>query len=322
MSSTFDSFSDAGGDSYSNFESYSNDPISGDPISSDFGVQNATDPNSPDGYGFASGGGSEFVSDPMPFESNGKAYGTENDDIDNGDFFASDGAILPPPNEMQEEGSKLREWRRQNALQLEEKEKKEKEMRNQIILEAEEFKQAFYEKRKLNVETSKKHNREREKLFLANQEKFHATADKQYWKAIAELIPNEVPNIEKRGKKKDQDKKASVVVIQGPKPGKPTDMTRMRQVLVKLKHNPPAHMIPPPPPKEDPAAAKDGKSKDGKKAATPKAADNNKNVKSPTKEAAADAESSASKEGEVVVEAEKEPEKEKENEKSTDAATE
>jgi hypothetical protein len=73
---------------------------------------------------------------------------------------------------------------------------------------------------------------------LANQEKFHKEADKQYWKAIAELIPYEVPNIEKRRGKKDQDKKPSVTVIQGPKPGKPTDLSRMRQILVKLRHTP------------------------------------------------------------------------------------
>ena len=93
---------------------------------------------------------------------------------------------------------------------------------------------------------------------MANQEKFHKEADKQYWKAIAELIPREVPNIEKkRGKKdKDQDKMPSITVIQGPKPGKPTDLSRLRHLLVKLKHTPPPHMIPPPPPPKD---AKDGK---------------------------------------------------------------
>ncbi|KZV51975.1 hypothetical protein F511_08585 [Dorcoceras hygrometricum] len=139
---------------------------------------------------------------------------------------------------MQEEGFALREWRRRNAIRLGEKETREKEMRDQIIHEAEEYKQSFYEKRKLNVETNKTSNREREKLFLANQEKFHKEADKHYWKAIGELIPNEVPHIEKRGKRKDQDKKPSITVIQGPKPGKTTDLSRLRGILVKLKHDP------------------------------------------------------------------------------------
>ena len=110
-------------------------------------------------------------------------------------------------------------------------------------------------------------------MYVTKQETFHKEADKQYWKAIAELIPREVPNIEKRGKK-DKDKKPSITVVQGPKPGKPTDLSRLRHILVKLKVTPPAHMVPPPPP---PAATKDGKevskdakvaAKDGKDAAT------------------------------------------------------
>ncbi|CAI9760307.1 unnamed protein product [Fraxinus pennsylvanica] len=210
--------------------------------------------DSSDPFGFGSSPDSVPVSN-----GNGKAPYDIGQDSEG--MFSSDGPILPPPTELQpEEGFALREWRRQNAIRLEEKEKREKELQAQIIQEGEEYKQAFYEKRKLNVETNMTSNREKEKLYLANQEKFHKEAEKQYWKAIAELVPNEVPNIEKKGRKKDQEKKPSITVIQGPKPGKPTDLSRMRHLLVKLKHNPPPHMLPPPP-----TPAKDGKvNKDGK----------------------------------------------------------
>ncbi|KAE8692421.1 Clathrin light chain 3 [Hibiscus syriacus] len=199
-----------------------------------------------------------FVSQPMPethspvpiygsdagysshsTEQNGKGF--------DGEFGGSDRQILPPPEEMEAEGgAALREWRRQNAIRLGEKEKKEKEMLQQIIKEAEEYKVEFYKKRVTAAEKNKASNREKEKNLLENMEKFHAEAEKNYWKAIAELVPNEVPTIEKRGKK-DKEKKPSIVVIQGPKPGKPTDLSRMRQILVKLKHNPPPHMKPKPP---------------------------------------------------------------------------
>lgn len=164
-----------------------------------------------------------------------------------GRFGEQAGPILPPPANMQpEEGFALREWRRQNAIRLEEKEKREKELLVQIIEEAEQYKIEFYQKQSRSVENNKSSNREKEKLFVANQQKFHAEADKDYWKSIADLIPREVPTIEKRGKK-EKEKKPSIVVTQGPKPGKPTDLSRMRQILIKLKHNTPPHMKPIPP---------------------------------------------------------------------------
>ncbi|KAL2468026.1 Clathrin light chain [Forsythia ovata] len=52
----------------------------------------------------------------------------------------------------------------QNAIYLEVEDNKEKEMRNQIIVEVEEYKQQFHEKRRQDCATNKAQNRERETL--------------------------------------------------------------------------------------------------------------------------------------------------------------
>ncbi|GLT75922.1 hypothetical protein SLA2020_476120 [Shorea laevis] len=205
---------------------------------------------------FATESGSVKDSADDGFESQQSIY--SNGVGTDGEFGGSEGPNLPPPSEMEpEEWFALREWRRQNAIVLGEKEKREKELLSQIIEEAEHYKVEFYKKREITCETNKVSNREKEKVFVANLEEFHAEADKDYWKSVVELIPKEVPAIEKKRGKKDQEKKPSIVVVQGPKPGKPTDLTRMRQILLKLKLNTPPHLKHSPPPA--PEAAKDAK---------------------------------------------------------------
>ncbi|KAG0461951.1 hypothetical protein HPP92_020427 [Vanilla planifolia] len=202
-------------------------------------------PPSPEGFGHSSDLVADFSSEVSPFAiPNSKVYWEE----ENGVYFASDDPILPPPRAMHpEEGFVPREWRRKNAIYVAEKEMKEKEMWNQIVSEAEQYLIEFYKERQLNRETNKITNREKEKLFLTNQENFHTNAYKHYWKSIAELIPQEVLNIEKKKGKKDDDKKPSIVVVQGPKPGKPTDLSRLLQLLTKLKHCPPPYVKAPSP---------------------------------------------------------------------------
>ncbi|KAK6943102.1 Clathrin light chain [Dillenia turbinata] len=172
-----------------------------------------------------------------------------------GNYDRLGGEFSPKMNGKSEESFALREWRRQNAVRLAEKEKREKEMVRLIVAEADEYKVDFHRRRQLSSDARKAINRDKQKLFVETQEMFHGEAHKNYWRAIAELIPNEVPAIETRGKKeKDKEKKLSILVIQGSKPGKPTELSRMRQLFRKLKHNPPPHMNPPPPTKPNLAA--------------------------------------------------------------------
>ncbi|XP_074267682.1 clathrin light chain 2-like [Silene latifolia] len=234
------------------------DTMSTNAIGDDYGGYDPNYPPSEGSYGFTD----QNYAPPSMFEVNmlNNVDNEEQRQVLDEEIFASgegDDVILPPPSQMgPKEGAAYREWRRQNAIHLEAKEKLEKEMRNQIINEADEYKRSFYEKRKLNRESTEAQNREREKLYWTNQEKFYREAHKHYWKAISEIIPREVPNLEKRGKKDIDKRKPGIVVIQGPKPGKPTDMSRMRHIVLKLKQNPPPHMMPPPP-----TPSKDGKSK-------------------------------------------------------------
>ena len=76
-----------------------------------------------------------------------------------------------------------------------------------------------------------------------------------------------MPVLEKKKKRgKKEEKKSLVLIIQRPKHGKPADLSRMRQILLKLKHSPPdPHM------KSILAAAPTMPSNDVKAAAAPSA---------------------------------------------------
>ncbi|XP_050287084.1 clathrin light chain 1-like isoform X2 [Quercus robur] len=107
---------------------------------------------------------------------NDKGYGGfgEND-ISGDDVFVSDSMVLSLPTEMKsKEFFTLQEWRRQKAIQLEEKEKRRRETRKGK--EAEPYLQAFYEERKLDVESSKANNSEWEKALQGDEHELEASS--------------------------------------------------------------------------------------------------------------------------------------------------
>lgn len=100
------------------------------------------------------------------FESQLPIYG-EFSPLENEGFGGPEGPIFPPPSEKDaEQGFALREWRRQNAILLEDKERREKESLSQIIKEAEDYKVESYKKREIACENNKITNREKEKVRL------------------------------------------------------------------------------------------------------------------------------------------------------------
>ncbi|KAJ7566526.1 hypothetical protein O6H91_02G107200 [Diphasiastrum complanatum] len=160
-------------------------------------------------------------------------------------YHSSEDPIPPYLKEMQsEEGFLLREWERKNEQNLHEKEAKERDRLAQTMTVADEYKVKFNEKLKSDLEASKKKNREKEKEFLRESENLHATAEKHYWKAVAALLPTKMPvhEIESCNCKDKHGIKHSAVVNRHPKPGKPTDLSRMHQILMKLKNNTPDHL--------------------------------------------------------------------------------
>ncbi|GBG59529.1 hypothetical protein CBR_g38553 [Chara braunii] len=155
------------------------------------------------------------------------------------------------PLDLPLESELLYEWRRKRAAELEEKAEQERERKVDIIEAAGSLRSNMAAQREKAMEAARQNNREKESVFLSGLEaSMYTNPGGNYWATVAGMIdfdskPEEkVPTktATKSGADKAADKKksggAASVVVNKPKPGKATDLTRMRQLLLKLKHNP------------------------------------------------------------------------------------
>lgn len=164
-----------------------------------------------------------------------------NGDVLDGEY--DDGSKLPPPEAMgPEESTILREWKRKKAIELEEKARVSREKHEQIIAQAKEEQEAFYKKRAAQVEQAKINNREKEEAYVASLENMNPKEGGNYWEAVVNHINFEATTVKKdaKSKAKADGPVRTSTLLATQKPGKQTDLARMRQILVKLKKTPPA----------------------------------------------------------------------------------
>eukprot|EP00475_Leptophrys_vorax_P042508 TRINITY_DN8010_c0_g5_i1.p1 TRINITY_DN8010_c0_g5~~TRINITY_DN8010_c0_g5_i1.p1 ORF type:complete len:231 (-),score=47.79 TRINITY_DN8010_c0_g5_i1:695-1387(-) len=201
--------------------------------------------------------GFEFQDEPQtapPPEYNYNGVGEETTQTEGGDTYAppapeqeayDGGATLPPPSQMaSEESILLREWRRKKAIELEEKAKLSREKHQQVLEDAKAELEAFYKKRDMQVTQAKTNNREKEKAYVDNLLSLNSKQGGNYWESVCAFVNFDVPTKKEKAKAKSGEPVRTSTLLNDAKPGKHTDLARMRQVLLKLKHNPPPSFAP------------------------------------------------------------------------------
>eukprot|EP00850_Spirogloea_muscicola_P021321 SM000244S08556 [mRNA] locus=s244:48691:54270:- [translate_table: standard] len=138
-----------------------------------------------------------------------------------------------------------REWRAKRAAELEEKERQSRMEHDRILESAEEMRRTAYERQQKSKEQNQINNREKEKVFLANLEALNTPkSGANYWETVTAMVNFDASVPKKDEKRKSAGATRSSQTATDLKPGKQTDLARMRQVLLKLKHTAPPGSAP------------------------------------------------------------------------------
>nr|AQQ11757.1 clathrin light chain 2b [Chara australis] len=161
---------------------------------------------------------------------------------------------------LRETSELIHEWRRQRAKELQKKADMEKKKKADILQQASIQREAMVSERSKAIAAAYKTNREKEKVYLAELEwSMQTKPGGNYWATVAKIADDAKVGAEEKEKParagsvdrgKDKGRRGSGAASSPststsagspaalPKPGKQTDLTRMRQILNKLKHKP------------------------------------------------------------------------------------
>ncbi|XP_024392773.1 clathrin light chain 2 [Physcomitrium patens] len=162
--------------------------------------------------------------------------------------------MSPVPEDLsqQQESETLRQWKRKKELELQEKQRETQIKQDRILEHAAIERENFYKEREVQIEEKKRLNREKETKYRADAEMQQKLVEDNLWAAVAALIDLNGDQTDGMMTANGSGKQISKSQISTPKrveqrrlkeyavkpTKKTTDLSRMREILLKLQQRP------------------------------------------------------------------------------------